>query len=343
MATINIVRSGKCLLPVLNQKWLQFVRQSPLGSSSMAPICEIVHRKSTNVDALDIFTTNILSKKIPAAISTPDPQTTGKDHSELQKKEVLRTKQNADLKLSATNIEDWTQAEIDRSLIVSMDCSDRKSVDQIIQRILTTKQLPSETVILRVLCYLCDDTENSMTIISNLIDVCQEKNLAFYAKSIEFAPFLSQYLWKLKRFDDALHTLNEIWINKRAKSLILRNYRQIIYDAVKNHDEIVRDKVITNAIKINEKFRDPILITYVWSDCFFSELFRNNQKANDLFTTHDVIRLTVSKDIGWIASTLLHQHNVDAIHRLIEQCLAAKMTEEVGVCLVALFDYHCKS
>lgn len=341
MATLNALKSGGLftLATALHQNWFRFIQRSPSSP------CSLIYFKSTNVDVLDLFTTHILSRKNPTLIKFPiDPQLTDKDSSSLQKHMISEAQLNNSFDKSSFIIEDWSQAEIDNFLTVCMNCSDRESFNKIIEQILMSKQLPSEEIILKVLCHLCDDADNSMETITRLIDVCQEKNLAFYAKNTNFAPFLSQYLWKLERFDDALNTLNAIFstTNKNAKSLILRNYRQIIYDAVKNHDDIVLDKVIMNAIKINDKHKDPTLITYVWSDCFFSDLFRHHQKADEIFIAHDFLRTIVSRDIGWIALTLLQQHNVDAIHRLIEQCLAVNLIREVGICLTALFDYHCK-
>lgn len=305
MATLNIVRSGAI-------SSLATVFRSVLPSAAMKPLtCGLVHCKSTNVDVLDIFTTqHILSKKNSLASRSSVIDDTATENERLQhlKKLTLATQMNTNNSgKSALNIESWSQADIDNCLIISMDCSDRKTFDEIVEQILASKKLPSEGIILSVLCHLCDDNTNSMETITQLIDVCQEKNLAFYAKNMEFAPFLSQYLWKFERFDDALNTLNTIFrtTNQLSKSLILRNYRQIIYDAVKNHDELVLDKVIANAKHIYEKYKDPILITYVWSDCFFSELFRCHQRANTIFTSHEVIRKTVSKDIGWFALTLL--------------------------------------
>lgn len=305
MTTVNVVRSGAI-------SSLATVFRSVLRSAPMKPLtCGLVHCKSTNIDVLDIFTTkHILSKKNSLTSKSPaiDATATANERLQLFKKWALESQEETEnSEQSALNIESWSQADIDYCLIVSMDCSDRKTFDEMVKHILATKKLPSEGIILRVLCHLCDDNTNSMETITQLIDVCQEKNLAFYAKNMEFAPFLSQYLWKFERFDDALNTLNTIFstTNRISKSLILRNYRQIIYDAVKNHDELVLDKVIANAKYIYEKHKDPILITYVWSDCFFSELFRCHQRADAIFTSHEVIRRTVSKDIGWFALTLL--------------------------------------
>lgn len=345
MTALNIIRSStiSTLATVFHQNMCHF-----LVRSRLAPLTfRMVNRKSTNVDVLDVFTTQILEKKnsttAKVAKRKETTETPHSDRSNFWKEIVSKTQAMID-STKVLIVDDWNQTDIDDYLIVSMDCGDRKTFNELIEQILISKRLPSEAVILRVLCHLCDDSDHSMSTVSRLIDVCQEMNLAFYANNMEFAPFLSQYLWKLEHFDDALNTLNSIYntTNKVSKSLILRNYRQIIYDCVKNHDEIVRDKVIANAAQINEKHKDTTLLNYVWRDCFFSVLFRNQQKANELFAIHDEIRQAISKDIGWIALNLLQQHNVDAMHRLIEQCLAANMKREVGICLTSLFDYHCK-
>lgn len=129
------------------------------------------------------------------------------------------------------------------------------------------------------------------------------------------------------------------------RSNILRNYRNIISIAVENCDENVIELIVSNAEYINDKYQDPILIIYVWSDCFFSELFRNQCKAEQLFATYDtIIPLAVSKQINSIALQLICTHNIDGIHRLIEILLTKKSQHknEVNVLLLRLFDYHCK-
>lgn len=332
MATFPIIRKGlfTSCASVFHANLMRFAVAQPIG---------ITHHKSTDIDALDIFTTDIL---LPRKLKAPEPIDTTPislqcDRSDLLKKVSSEQQTVSDMKA-------WNQNDIDHYLIVSMDCGDRKTLMLIIGKMLELKRLPSDVTILRVLCHLCDDNTDSMATISRLIDLCSETNMEFYAKNMKFAPFLSQYLWKSKRYDDALSTLNSIYAttNKTAKSLILRNYRQIIFDAIRNGDEHVVERIVANAECINSKYKDPILIIYAWSDCFFSELFRNQKKANELFTTYVSVQQAVSKKIGWISLSLLHQHNIDGMHRLIEACLAAALKTEVNVCLVALFDYHCK-
>lgn len=342
MTALNIMKNGgiTTLATIFHQNMYRFILNSRLTSSTFG----VGHCKSTNVDALDIFTTNILAKKnVTPVKSIESTEAINTDRSKLVKKVIPEIQSTFNSK-PTLNIGSLNQSEIDNYLIVSIDCGDRKKFNEIIEQIIISKSLPSEALILRALCHLCDDSDHSMLTISRFIDVCQEMNIAFYAKNMEFAPFLSQYLWKFERYDDAMNTLNSIYgtTNKITKSLILRNYRQIIYDCIKNQNENILDKMIISVTKIYEIHKDSTLLNYVWRDCFFSELFRNQQIANELFEKYNVIRQTICKDIGWIALTLLQQHNTDAVHRLIEQCIAENMKREIEVCLTALFDYHCE-
>lgn len=297
-------------------------------------------RFASSSSSLDIFVTDILVPKKAKPSKLIDTTTKAalaltRDRSELLKKVSSEQK---------TDVRTWNQTEIDDYLVVSLDCGDRKSLIQIIEQMLELQRLPSDAIILRVLSYLCDDQCDSMAIISRLIDLCLLKFVV--AKNVEFVPFLSQYLWKLKRYDDAINTLNSIYAttDKTMRSNIMRNYRQIISEAVENcDDEMVLQQIISNAAYINEKYKDPMLIIYVWSDCFFSELFRNQQKAEELFTAYDAIPKAVAKQISAIALQLICTHNTDGIHRLIEILLKNESHKnEVHVLLLRLFDYHCE-
>lgn len=297
-------------------------------------------RCSSSSSSLDIFVADILlpKKSKPSKIIDTIPNVAlTRDRSELLKKVTCEQQ-------AVSDIRTWNDNEIDHYLIVCMDCDDRKSLIQIIERMLELKRLPSDAIILRVLSRLCDNENDSMAIISRLIDLCLYQYVV--AKNVEFIPFLSQYLWKLKRYDDAINTLNSIYVttNKAMRTNILRNYRKIIAVAVEHGDEHIVDQIISNAEYINHKYHDPILIVYVWSDCFFSELFRNQTKAEVLFSTYEAVSLALSKQIGSIALQLICTHNIDGIHRLIEVLLKKEGAHknEVNVLLLRLFDYHCK-
>lgn len=267
MTSLKMFRSGviSSLATICQPHGVRFVLRAPLVST-----VGLVHHKSSNVDALDIFTTQFLSKERPNVSSSIG----AKDRGEAFEKVSTDGSTKSDSgKIS--NVESWTQSEIDKCLVVSMDCGDRDTFKKIIIQLIALKRLPSDAVILPMLCYLCDDSDDSMATISSVIDVCQETNIAFYSKNMQFLPFLSQYLWKLERFDDALNTLNTIFAttNPAEKSHILRNYRQIIYDGIKNHDEIVVEKILANAERINVKYKHVHLQIHQYLSLYLAEIW----------------------------------------------------------------------
>lgn len=346
MASLIITRSGKfsSLATIFHQQIVGPIWRSPLVSA-----LGMIHCKSTNVDVLDIFASDILCKATQddSNKSSEPPSMKHKQSAQFITDLFTEPKVNTKKKEQSNapiKMDDWCQNDIDEHIVACINCNNQNTFHEIVEHILETKRMPSDAVIIQILSYLCNDQDDSMAIITRLIDLCQEKNIAFYATNVEFVPFLSQYLWEKDQFNDALNSLNSIFAttNKTAKAQILRNYRQIIFNTVKNQDDSILEKVITYAQDIHTTHKNPILIIYIWSDCFFSDLFRNHKKADELFDVYEEVQQTVSRDIGWIVLTLLQQHNIDAIHRLIEKYLALDKKREVGVCLAALFDYHCK-
>lgn len=336
---LNVIRHGT---------FMSFIQSNfPHKIAAAAPCThtlKILQHKSSNVDALDIFTTNFLVKQD----GTPKVNFPNKNVIDARVKVLkkIASQQARKTTLSTeidVDIEKWSQNEIDHYLTIVMDCDDRSTFIGIVKQMIDSKRLPSEAIILRTLSYLCDDNDDSMTTISRLIDVCQEQNLPFYARNMEFSPFLAQYLWKLKRFDDALHILqgSMYTTNEATKNATQQNYRQIIYDAITVQDDSVLDKLIAHAKKVYDEQKDGTIIMYVWGDCFFSQLFRNQLIANELFAKYQTLRTGVSNDIGRIALSLMQRYDVDGMYRLIEQCLEFKMKSECRVCLSALFDYQC--
>lgn len=191
MATLPIIRRG-----LFSTHLMRFAVGLPIG---------ITHHKSTDVDALDIFTTDILLPKKSKASKLCDttPMAMKRDRSELLKKVSSKQQTVSDMKM-------WNQNEMDHYLIVSIDCEDRKTLIQMIEEMVDLKRLPSDAIILRVLCYLCDDQHDSMAIISRLIDLCQEKNVrvvttfSFWSDRPASAANFQQSLIFLSKFSDAI-------------------------------------------------------------------------------------------------------------------------------------------
>lgn len=309
--------------------------------------------KSNNINVIDIFITRLLNEKPDSDSKTPKKEPTpnatvlnvlqNENRSKMLKK--IAAGHNKEIGNDGSiKIAEWTKQEIDDCLSIVIDCNDKKTFNELFDQIIELKRLPSDSTVLRILCFICDDSAASMDKVMQLVDVCKEENMEFYARSMAFYPFLSQKLWKMQRFDDALSTLVEVYptTDKSVKSFVLRNFRQIIFDAIRKQDEETVNKLVQSAKKILEERNSPTILVYIWADCFSNTFFSNQTIANDIFEEYEIVRETVSRDIGWIVLSLIQQHNIDGLQRLIEQCLKFGMKEECGTCMRALFDYHCK-
>lgn len=236
------------------------------------------------------------------------------------------------------------QNDLDSRVKKSIKGNDRDSVNDVIQHVVTSKQLPSNAQIIDLLIYLSDKNSNSMASILQLISICRENNVAFYATNLKFAPFIAQHMWQLQHFDEALNYLNSFYLahNKKCPPIVRLNYQQIIFDAVQNQDDNILQKVIDNSKYVFTAYRDPQLLVYIWSDCFCSDVHRNMAISEQLFDSIDVIRKIVAKDMISIVTSLLGQQNLNAVHRLIQLCLKYEWKDECSVCLFELFDYERK-
>lgn len=253
---------------------------------------------------------------------------------------LLRNKKRG----STADFDKWTQADIDNHLNKSFLAKDADTVNDILTELIEAKRLPSDAVILRLLSHLCDKKAESMGRIVQIIEVVKETNVKFYATNKQFAPFLSQYQWRLQNFDEALRLLNDSFrASKHTRPTTVHlNYRQLIIDAVQNQDDTVVRKVADGAKLVADRYNDPVLLICLWTDCFHSRLFRNHVIADELFDVSAAIRRAVAKDICRFIVSLLDEHNVSALQRLMELCLKHELKDECSLCLFALFDYHCE-
>lgn len=236
------------------------------------------------------------------------------------------------------------QNDLDSRVKQSIAHKDRGSVNVLIEEIVSSKQLPSDAKVIELLIYLCDKTSSSMTSIGQLISVCQNYNIALYATNLKFQPFLAQPMWQMQQFDDALKFLDSFFLAYKNKCppIVRVNYQQIIFDAVQNQSDDILQKVIESAKDVFTKYGDPQLLLYIWNDCFCSDLHRNVVISEKLIDSIEVLRETVARDMMWIVTSLLAQHNLNAVHRLIQLCLKYEWKDKCSICLFELFDYECK-
>lgn len=302
--------------------------------------------KSTKIDVLDSFTTDLL-QKIDDDKKPPKkfiPMTVDHDKESLIRKITTHKCDRTIPFENSMDIRSLSAAEINCYVSVTIDADDRRTFNGIIEQCYRFKMLPSNMLVVRSLRYLCDDTNDSVMQIIQLIDVCREKNIQFYATDMEFAPFLAQYLWTALQFDAALSVLRQTYAvdNVAIKTIVRQNFQRILKDALANRGELALEKIEAFATELLRKQGDVCLMVNVFNSCFLSSWFSDRTMASNLFCRWEPLRTSFRNDIGQFVYDQLEQHDVDTVQRLIELCLEFKLMKECRICLTMLFDYQCK-
>lgn len=329
MASLKLFRNHRCNV--------QLIRCLPSFVSATL-------LKSTNVDVFESFTTVLLrriqEKRNPSGPEcTPLPKVDAVHEcllGKLTKQQI--TNELIDIRqLSADELNSYV------NLIITTD--DRHRFNHVIDQFHQYRLLPRDDFVLRSLRYLCDDTQHSMPQVVQLIDVCREKNLKFYATDMEFAPFLAQCLWQSNRYDSAMSVLRDTYVRQdnAIKANVRQNFQRLLKDAIEQRIEgDVKSKIKAFAMEIYEQHRDHEFMADVFNRCFASEWYEDQVMAVDLFRQHECLRIEFQHTIGPFTYDRLQSNNVDAVQRLVELCLEFKFMDECHICLTMLFDYQCK-
>lgn len=278
--------------------------------------------KSTEIDVLDSFTARILGKRADKLKGNIKREREIESNGFQTFLENITN--NSTLPKHQLDIRDFKECDLDSLIIVTINGDDFKMFDRIVEQLIKYQILPSENVILKVLSYLCKSSEDkSINLINDFITLAQQKNRTFYEENCELAPFVAQCLWHSGNYKDALNSLEQLYAsgNAKIKAIVRQNYRILIKDAFLNKGNAITITVTAHAINVYKTHNDATVLLYVWCDTFTSDMFSDTQLANDLFSKYEDLRKSVSAEISRFSLFLLECHDIDAVHRLIEQVM----------------------
>lgn len=313
----------------------------PVNRSALivVSVLDVIRSKSSNVDVFDTFTREFLSQRRNSNVLLPQNELASKETKSLLSKITLHQSSG-----SSCDIQSLCQSELDAYVKLTIDNDDRDAFNRIIDQIFIQQKLPSDEVILIAMKYLCDEESDSLAQITKLIDVCKVKNLKFYATNTHFLPYLGQYLWQLKEYNHALNTLRAIYRSddEIVKNNVKYNFHRIVKDCVTNRLSDALDGVEEFAVEVAKRNKNLSLLKMLWIECFISDWFDDQTRANDLFDRFVDLRDSFAPEIGMFTFETLQKHKVDPVYRLIELCLRFEMRKECRVCLSMMFDYQCE-
>lgn len=323
----------------------------PHSFSTIPYACDLIQPKSTNVNVWDGFTSDLLARVSKKHQFNPAECGNVAKSRGIQKSLMVKITSHQKARLLAPederthscDIRTLSRGEFDQYVSLSIDSDDRPTFASIVGQIIEHKLLPSDEVILHAMGYLCEDRSGSQEF-TRLIDVCVEKNIAFYATNPAFLPFLAQYYWEANQLEDALRTLRQINATNdlAIKSSVENNFRKILSNSITHREETAIERIEKFATDIFRQYGESALLVHVWRKCFVSEWFVDQERARRLFKSSKEVRAAFAKGTATFVFEILQSHQDDAVYRLIELCLTHDMKDTCFVCLSLLFDYQCQ-
>ncbi|XP_030387770.1 uncharacterized protein LOC115634277 [Scaptodrosophila lebanonensis] len=332
-------------------------------------------RKSTQLDAIDCFTNDLVSRKTQKWEELRDnlmkPNTTieaennyaadnnsninvGKSGSMtataasfnksvgLMSKGMMSDLQALRSPQLGLDIRSLSQPQLDNLLLATLEIKNKLDFLYLIRQCIRWQQLPSNEVFIACLKYL--STLSRLQQLDALAETCRDLKHPFAKMYADLAPFKAIALWHNGNADVALMTLHRGYGislgTDEGRRMIRAAFRTIAEETLAQKSEAVLVSLMEVARAIHREHKDIFVVACVWKQCFASDWFCDQKSANELFEHYKELQELVERRASPLCSSFLSRNNVDAVHRLIEVFLQHKQRAACAHCLSLLFNYQ---
>lgn len=311
--------------------------------------------KSTNVDAIDSFISELVENKtlkwkvlnnknrVPlrksAAPQAPQPLTAIVTPS----RSPFRLTQIFDDLTSnplVVNIEPLEQTHIDNLVETAIVEGNGKDVQLLFEQMLEYRRVPSQQV-LRMMCeYFATETERKR--LEELVELCRTVIPKETAKNRDFLHYKALLQWKTGNSLNSLQSFKEALQGSctETKQDINRLLKAIVDETIGKKSEAVLLAVIELGEFCMFQLKDEFLLCYVWEGSFRSQWFSDQEAAKMLFDKHSSLRVAIARRLAKLCFTYMQEFNAEPVYRLMELFLKHKMLPQCQQILVRLFEYQ---
>lgn len=324
----------------------------------LAPLNSLLHgkilrslwpslQKSTRVDQIDSFTSELVEKK---AIKWELQRESFQQEKVVTKDRVFKSINHFAKSFSrdleairkpelCVDIRALSQIQLDNVLsgIVEDECV--HDFNYVIKQCIAYQRLPSKEVLTRCLDFLACIPQ--VETIVDLSLVCEKVNESFFKNLCHFLPHQSLALWRSGNVDSALSTLTRGYrMQVRNRKCLRETFRTIANETIGTKSEAVLVSITKAAEDIHQEFDETFLIACVWKNTFSSQWFSDQQVATELFEKYESLRSMIGRRAPSLCYNFLSHHDVDAVHRLIQLFLQYDNKQACSSSLKMLFNYQ---
>ncbi|XP_016930387.3 uncharacterized protein [Drosophila suzukii] len=338
-------------------------------SAFLWPGTQRQRRKSTQLDAIDCFTNDLVTRKTQkweelrdSLMNRPTPgnqetdtnsnvATEGKvgstSTSFSQNVGLMSKGMMSDLKALRSpqlglDIRSLSQAQLDNLLMATLEIKNKLDFLYLIRQCIRCNLLPSNEVFVSCLKYL--SAQRKLQQLEALADTCRQLKHPFSQTYADLAPFRAIALWNNGNVDVALMTLHRGYgvsmTSEEGRRMARTAFRTISEETLAQKSEAVLVSLLEVARAIHSEHKDIFVVACVWKQCFASDWFCDQKSAGELFEHYKELQELVERRASPLCSSFLGRNNVDAVHRLIEVFLQHQQRSACSSCLSLLFNYQ---
>ncbi|XP_052838720.1 uncharacterized protein LOC128254002 [Drosophila gunungcola] len=323
-------------------------------------------RKSTQMNAIDCFTNDLVTRKTQkweelrdslmkgqssglekdansnVAAPAESTTTTFSQNVGLMSKGMMSDLKALRSPQLGLDIRSLSQAQLDNLLMATLEIKNKLDFLYLIRQCIRCNLLPSNEVFVSCLKYL--SAQRKLHQLEALADTCRQLEHPFSQTYADLAPFRAIALWNNGNADVALMTLHRGYglsmTSEEGRKMARTAFRTISEETLAQKSEAVLVSLLEVARAIHREHKDIFVVACVWKQCFASDWFCDQKSAGELFEHYKELQELVERRASPLCSSFLGRNNVDAVHRLIEVFLQHQQRSACSSCLSLLFNYQ---
>jgi hypothetical protein len=266
--------------------------------------------KSTNVDAIDSFTTELVEKKTLKwnvfRKLKPITNNTDKPIVQYSARKIIKEIHNLRHSLMMVDLMSLSQAQIDNLVTNSMKSyvsGSQEDLHNILGQCSKFERVPTDIVSLSTLKFL--SSKGKAEQLNNFIALLKKVNFDFYTFNMELKHYEALCVWKNGNVDKSLNLLKAAYENHHSNNDLENEHNEfqqiiekIIEDTIGHKSEGVLIALTNLGTYFADNFQDNFMLTTIWTHCFVSEWFSDQQVAVKIFQRCEEFRNLIGQRYG---------------------------------------------
>lgn len=287
-----------------------------------------VQRKSTQIDAIDCFTNELVERKskkweemreslmkkkkesqtlvanqqqtqtkTATATASSNSSTSFTQSLGLMSKAVINDLHALRSPELGLDIRSLSQPQLDNLLMSTLEIKNKVDFLYLVRQCIRWQQLPSNEVLIACLKYL--SSLSRIQQIESFAEICKKQSHPLSKIYADLAPFKAMALWRSGGADIALMTLHRGYdsgvATEDGKRMMRAAFRTIAEETLAQKSEAVLVSLMEVARSIYNTHKDIFVVACVWKQCFVSDWFCDQKTATDLFEHYEELRQLVVK------------------------------------------------